>query len=89
MTQGSQWQEEVERRGPLSRRLDRETTPVLKLALDPFPTRAGQSQTPAPSSPGWGQGIFPSLNIPTSGQEWAVEAMDLGEVELPQRVRRC
>lgn len=44
MTQGSQRREEVERRDP-SRRLGPETTLVVRMALDPFPTRAGQSLT--------------------------------------------
>lgn len=82
MTQGSQWQEEVELRGPLSCRLGPETTLVLKMALDPFPTGASQSHSPKSSSPGWGQSVSLLLNIPTPGQ---VQPQAL----LKSRVRQC
>lgn len=59
MTQGSQVGEEVEQRGPLLCRLGPETTPVLKMVLDPFPARVGPVPHPYPQLTRVGAGHLP------------------------------
>lgn len=84
MTQGLQWQDEVERRGWLSHRLGPETTLVLKMALDPFLARSGAVPHPYAQLSRVGPG-----HLPLTQHSLLRTGAGSSELKLSQKVRRC